>query len=119
MSSKEAQAARLRERNIRTRLWEQGKIGNIERRIAHIMACAPDKAYTTGELAREIYCHPLWDQNFRYRPKGEKPPKLKSWHRLAIRKAAPAFCVCAGRALTRAGRPMAVEITPGRALLLL
>jgi hypothetical protein len=70
------------------------------------MACAdPSKLFSTGELAKEIYCNPTWDQNFRLRQKGVKPPKLKSWHYLAIRKAAPVFCVCVGRSPTGAGRP--------------
>jgi hypothetical protein len=72
------------------RPWERGKIGNIETQICRVMICE-DRLYTTSELAREIYTNPGWDQNFRLREKGEKVPELKSWHYLAIRKAAPTF----------------------------
>src|SRR6516165_2996275 len=83
---------------------ESGRIGNIEEWIAKTMICHPDRLFTTGELAKEIYANPTFDQNFRFREKGEKPPKLKSWHYLAIRKAAPAFADCVGRSTAR-GRP--------------
>ena len=88
---------------MRTRPRERGKIGNIETQICRVMICE-GRLYTTSELARAIYAHPGWDQNFRFREKGEKVPELKSWHYLAIRKAAPTFCDCIGRS-TAKGRP--------------
>src|SRR5262249_57055304 len=96
------------------RAWEQGKIGNIEQWVATLMICHPNKLFTTGEMAREIYCNPTFDQNFRFREKGEKPPKLKSWHYLAIRKAAPTFADCVGRS-TAAGRPWLWRLRRGGA----
>jgi hypothetical protein len=97
-------SARARETITRTRAWESGRIGNIEEWVAKTMICHPNKLFTTGELARAIYCHPTFDQNFRFREKGEKPPKLTSWQYLAIRKAAPTFADCEGRSTAR-GRP--------------
>jgi hypothetical protein len=104
-SDSTAQSARARETIKRSRPWEQGRIGNIETLISRTMTFAdPNKLFTTTELAIAVYANPKWDQNFRFRKKGEKPPQLKSWHYLAIRKAAPTFCICVGRATAR-GRP--------------
>jgi len=100
-----ARSARARDTIRRSRPWEAGRIGNIEKLISRTMTFAErDKLFTTGELARAVYAHPGWDQNFRLREKGEKLPKLKSWHYLAIRKAAPTFADCVGRSSAR-GRP--------------
>ena len=89
----------------RSRPGSYGRVGNIEKQILQqIMFAGPDKLFTTGELARAIYANPTWDQDFNFRKKGEPPPKLKSWHYLAIRKAAPTFADCMGRSTAR-GRP--------------
>jgi hypothetical protein len=91
----------------RTRPWERGRIGNIERRIGFagaVLGPEDKREFTTGDLARAIYGHPDWDQNIRIRAEGAPPPKLKSWHYLAIRKAAPTFADRIGRSTTR-GRP--------------
>jgi hypothetical protein len=66
-------SARAREIIKRTRPWERGRIGNIEEWVAKKMICHPDRLFTTGELAKEIYANPTFDQNFRFREKGEKP----------------------------------------------
>ena len=99
-------SARARNTIRRSRPWEVGRIGNIETQICREMIFGGDrdKLFTTGELARAIYANPVWDQNCNLREKGEKLPKLKSWHYLAIRKAAPTFADCVGRSSAR-GRP--------------
>ena len=106
-------SARARNTIRRSRPWEAGRIGNIEKLISQTMTFAErDKLFTTGELARTIYANPVWDQNCNLREKGEKLPKLKSWHYLAIRKAAPTFADCVGRSSAR-GRPWLWRLRPG------
>ena len=105
--------ARARNTIRRSRPWERGRIGNIETEIWGEMIFGGDreKLFTTGELARVIYANPVWDQNCNLREKGEKLPKLKSWHYLAIRKAAPTFADCVGRSSAR-GRPWLWRLRP-------
>jgi len=107
-------SARARAAIKDTRPWESGRIGNIEEWVAKTTMYDPDRLFTTGELARAIYCNPAFDQNFRFRGKDEKPPRLKSWHYLAIRKAAPAFADCMGRSTAR-GRPWLWRLRRGGA----
>ena len=105
-------SARARATILRSRPWEAGRIGNIEKLISQTMTFAErDKLFTTGELARTIYANPVWDQNCNLREKGEKLPKLKSWHYLAIRKAAPTFADCVDRSSAR-GRPWLWRLRP-------
>ena len=109
-------SARARNTIRRSRPWESGRIGNIETQIFREMVFGgnrEDRLFTTGELARAIYAHPVWDQNFRLREKGEKVPKLESWNYLAIRKAAPTFADCVGRSSAR-GRPWLWHLRPGQ-----
>jgi hypothetical protein len=96
------------------RPWESGRIGYIETQIFREMVLCgnrENRLFTTGELARAIYAHPVWDQNCNLREKGEELPKLKSWHYLAIRKAAPTFADCVGRSSAR-GRPWLWRLRP-------
>ena len=103
-----SRSTRARATIRRMRPWESGRIGNIETQIFEEMIFGGrDKLFTTGELARVIYANPVWDQNCNLRKRGEKLPKLKSWHYLAIRKAAPTFADCMGRSSAR-GRPLAM-----------
>ena len=107
-------SARARDTIRRSRPWERGRIGNIETQIwgEMIFGGDRDKLFSTGELARVIYANPVWDQNCNLREKGEELPKLKSWHYLAIRKAAPTFADCVGRSSAR-GRPWLWRLRPG------
>ena len=108
-------SARARNTIRRSRPWERGRIGNIETQIwgEMIFGGDRDKLFSTGELARVIYANPVWDQNCNLRNRGEKLPKLKSWHYLAIRKAAPTFADCVGRSSAR-GRPWLWRLRPGQ-----
>ena len=108
-------SARARNTIRRARPWESGRIGNIETQICREMIFSGDrdKLFSTGELARVIYANPVWDQNCNLREKGEELPKLKSWHYLAIRKAAPTFADCVGRSSAR-GRPWLWRLRPGQ-----
>ena len=71
-----------------------------------------DKLFSTGELARVIYAKSGLDQNCNLREGDEGLPKLKSWHYLAMREAAPTFADCVGRSSAR-GRPWLWRLRPG------
>lgn len=103
-----ARSARAKAIVQRTRPWERGRIGNIEKRISREGTFA-NKLFETGELARAIYCNPDYDQN--YRPREAPPPKLKSWMLARIRRAAPTFCDRVGRSTGR-GRAWLWRIRP-------
>jgi hypothetical protein len=92
-----ARSAPAKETMERVKPWLNGRIGKIENHIARITIMG-DRDFTTGELARAIYCSPTFDQDFRFRKKGEPPPKLKSWMYQRVRLSAPTFCDCVGRA---------------------
>ena len=80
------------------------RIGKIEERIRRETMFAGKLEFTTGELARLVYCNPAFDVDFNLRKKGDPPPKLKSWQYDRIRRAAPAFADRVGRSNTR-GNP--------------
>ncbi len=102
-----ARSARARRTIERTRPWESGRIGAIEKQILLKMTVGRfpawgDKVeFTTGELARLIYADPLLPKLF---GKGDAPPKLKSWQYDRIRRAAPTFADRIGRSTSK-GRP--------------
>ena len=86
-----------RGRNLaRLKPWEAGRIGKIENRVHTELICARS-AISTGELVRKIYCHERWDQNFRLRDEGAKPPRPKHWMYERVRLAAATFADRVGR----------------------
>ena len=99
-----ARSARARETALRHRPWERGRIGKIEERIRRETMFAGKLEFTTGELARLVYCNAAFDVDFNLRKKGDPPPKLKSWQYDRIRRAAWAFADRVGRSNTR-GNP--------------
>jgi hypothetical protein len=105
-----ARSARAKAIVAEHRPWEGGRIGKIETAIARITIMG-DRDWTTAELAREIYAHPTWDQDFNFR-NGAPPPKLKSWMYDRVRRAAPTFCTCVGRS-TAKGTPWLWRPKPG------
>jgi hypothetical protein len=102
-----ARSARAKATIERTRPWESGRIGKIEKAISWKMlvgrfpAWGDKVEFTTGELARLIYADPLLHKLF---GKGDAPPKLKSWQYDRIRRAAPTFADRVGRSTSK-GRP--------------
>ena len=98
------QTARAGETALRHRPWERSRIGKIEEHIRRETMFAGKLEFTTGELARLVYCNPAFDVDFNLRKKGDPPPKLKSWQYDRIRRAAPTFADRVGRSNTR-GNP--------------
>jgi hypothetical protein len=102
-----ARSARAKITIERTRPWESGRIGAIEKQIWLKMTVGRSPAwgrkveFTTAELARLIYADPLLHKLV---GKGEAPPKLKSWQYERIRRAAPTFADRVGRSTSK-GRP--------------
>ena len=93
------QAPYAREHAKRYRIWDNGRIGRIERSISR--AVEPGRVYTTGELARAVY-----HDRFYARDLNAPPIELKSYHYLQIRKrSALAFLECIGRDEHAPGRP--------------
>ena len=97
-------------------LGRLGPIGKIEKQIHRTMSLGSlgpqgKREFTTGGLARAIYAHPTWDQDFRLRDKGAPPPKLKSWQYDRVRRAAPTFADRVGRSTGR-GRPWLWRVRP-------
>ena len=68
-----------------------GAIGHIQRAVRRSFIIAGGAALTTGELARQAY---------------PRVTRLKNWHRLRVREAAPRFAVPLGRAKVGRGRPV-------------
>ena len=76
--------------------WAAGRIGKIEHRV-HTELIWARSAISTRELVRKIYCHERWDQNFRLRDEGAKPPRPKHWMYERVRLAAATFADRVGR----------------------
>jgi hypothetical protein len=110
-----ARSARAKAVIERTRPWESGRIGAIEKQIwqritvGRFRAWCGKAEFTTGELARLIYADPLLHHLLR---KSDAPPKLKSWQYDRIRRAAPTFADCVGRSTSK-GRPWLWRLKEG------
>ena len=114
-----ARSARAKATIRSTRPWEVSRrIGKIQKQIDRTISFGSlgpqgQRVFTTGELARAIYAHPTWDQDFRLRKEGDPPPKLKSWMYERVRRAAPTFADQVGRSTGR-GRAWLWRIRPDR-----
>ena len=111
-----ARSARAKATIRCTRPWETDRIGKIEKQIDRTMSVGSlgrqrKRVFTTGELARAIYAHPTWVQDFRLRKEGDPPPKLKSWQYDRVRRAAPTFADRVGRSTGR-GQPWLWRVRP-------
>jgi len=109
LSPEQEERQRQRGRDLaKLRPWERGRIGKIEKQISWKMTVGRFGAwggkleYTTGALARLIYCAPLLHKVF-----GEcgPPPEVKHWQYERVRKAASTFADRVGRSTGR-GRPV-------------
>ena len=70
-----------RERILRTKPWERGRIGCVEQQIVHALP-HDGRPMSTGDIGRFVYEPIVKDKN-------APPFKLKSWQYARVRRAAP------------------------------